>query len=112
MPASIDREKMVIDLSPVKRCLCWLSPLVSRLHLAEANQNTNTPLSFGCAPSHPPPLPLFLINQHFSLDSSFSLLFSFISQLLGVCDWVYGEYKEFCNHVTLLSPLLLSNLVI
>ena len=55
--ASIDREKMFVDLSPVKRCLCWLSPLVSRLHLAQTNQNTNTPLSFGCSPSPPPALP-------------------------------------------------------
>jgi len=50
---SIDYEKMFVDLSPVKRCLCWLSPLVSRLHLAQPNQNTNTPLSFGHSPSHP-----------------------------------------------------------
>lgn len=98
MPPSIDREKMFIDLSPVKRCLCWLSLLVSRLHLAQPNQNTNTPLSFGCCPTRPPappPSPAHLLLTSstkqiwffclFFLSMSFHFISSFLSSVPYAC---------------------------
>lgn len=65
LPFAADHEKMFTDLSLVKRCLCWLSLLVSRLHLAQPNQNTNTPLSFGCFPPGSPPF--FYLSQSYLL---------------------------------------------
>lgn len=94
MPPSIDREKMFIDLSPVKRCLCWLSTLVIRLHLAQSDQNTNTPLSFGGIPSHPPSLrlspsvytnPQSLQIRLYFLPPQFNLTVFCIAKCVHVC---------------------------
>lgn len=109
MPLSIDREKMFVDLSPVKRCLCWLSPLVSRLHLAQPNQNTNTPLSFGCSPSHPVSIPLCQsVSYYPTLHIKFYILTSvlfFLSPLLHVCLSLYVRQEEY-HTILLSSPAL------
>lgn len=124
MPPSIDYEKMFVDLSPVKRCLCWLSPLVSRLHLAQPNQNTNTPLSFGCCPSHPPSLTLslsfclLLTSKRYKLGPTFlsplfifTCLFFFFSLsngYLGVCAYAKERKITPCRYFLCLPSYHLS----